>query len=231
MKNKFLLSTLPPIFGLGSALALGPAARPEPPVIPFDELSMTVEINGTDLDAGLVYLSDTEESVQHLIVQNPQGRTIYQATANDPLGLGITEVTWETAEPDIASVLRDYPEGPYTVIGETFDGKILRGVANVTHKVLPAPQITAPADGAQLHIHDVVISWVLDPRATYYWLEVEADTPALHYNYTIQLPPGTHSFQLPADLLVPNTRYQVGIGAVGANRNASVTVVGFDVLP
>src|SRR5262245_23458664 len=102
-------------------LALGATAtltRSSPPArapVAFEAVALTVEINATDLDAGVILFTDTEERLRHLTIQDPSGRTIYEMTSSDLQGLGLTEISSETAEPDIQTALLAYPEGRYTV--------------------------------------------------------------------------------------------------------------------
>jgi hypothetical protein len=132
----------------------------------------------------------------------------------------------ETAEPDIPTAFLAYPEGDYTFTGEAFDGTVVTGVANLSHSVPAAPDVTSPADDAVLSVNNVNIKWQPDPTVDHYWVELEQDDPPL--NFTIQLQPGVHEFKYPPQLLRKGSDYQVGIGAVGSNGNATVTVVGFE---
>jgi len=218
---------------MSCALALVPAtpialARPASPArsIPFDALSMTIEINATDDDAGVILFNDTEERLHHLTIQDPSGNVIYDMTSSDGQGLGLTEISSETAEPDIDTALRAYPEGAYTFTGTAFDGTTLTGVANLSHEAPEAPEIVKPEDGARLSKDHVKVEWQLDDEVEHYWIELEQVDPPV--DFTIQLQPGVHKFKIPSQVLRKDASYHVGIGAVGSNGNATVSEVDFE---
>jgi hypothetical protein len=226
MNLKFLVTSSALALVLGTPIALPRAAIPVGPTIPFDAVSMTIEVNATDDDAGVILFSDTEERLHHLTIRDPSGNVVYEMTSSDGQGLGLTEISSETAEPDIKSAFLAYPEGNYTLIGEAFDGTIVTGVAHLSHSVPEAPQITQPADGDQLAIDHVQIKWGLDGTVDHYWIELEQEDPPV--NFTIQLQPGVHKFTIPDQVLRKASTYHVGVGAVGSNGNATVSEVEFD---
>jgi hypothetical protein len=211
---------------LGTPPVPARSANAPGPTIPFDAVSMTIEVNATDLDAGVILFSDTEERLHHLTIQDPSGNTIYEMTSSDAQGLGLTEMTNETAEPDITTAFLAYPEGDYTFTGEAFDGTIVTSVAHLSHAVPAAPDLTDPEDGDLLSIHHVKVAWELDESVDHYWIELEQEDPPV--DFTIQLQPGVHEFKIPASLLRKASSYKVGVGAVGTNGNATVSEVGFD---
>jgi hypothetical protein len=214
-----------------AALALSPFVLPRSAgaaqnAVPFDAVSMTIEVNATNSDAGVILFSDTEEQLHDLVIQDPSMSVVYHMTSTDAQGLGLTEMSSETSEPDITSAFVAYPEGDYTFTGTAFDGTIVTGVATLSHTVPTAPVVTAPKDGAEISKHKALVKWDLDPTVDHYWVEIEQEDPPV--DYTIQLPPGVHKFKFPSSLLLDGASYNVGVAAVGANGNATVSEVGFD---
>jgi len=227
-KLQLLLTSGGLALALGSPIALLRSASPVRRTIPFDAVSMTIEVNATDLDAGVILFSDTEERLHHVMVQDPSGGVIYEMTSSDQQGLGLTEMQSETAEPDIPSAFLAYPEGDYAFTGEAFDGTVVTGVATLSHSMPVAPEVTSPEDGAVLNINNIKIKWELDPSIDHYWIELEQEIPPS--NFTIQLQPGIHEFKIPAQLLRRASEYQIGVGAVGSNGNATVSVIGIETM-
>ena len=203
-----------------------PSASPARATVPFDAVSMTIEVNATDLDAGVILFSDTELRLHQVMIQDPLGNVVYQMTSSDSQGLGLTEMQSETSEPDIPSAFLAYPEGDYTFTGEAFDGTMLSSVAHLSHSVPAAPVLTGPQDDARLSINNVDVEWQLDAAVDHYWIEIEQEDPPS--NFTIQLQPGVHDFKIPSQLLRRGGDYQIGVGAVGSNGNATVTEVGIE---
>lgn len=227
------MTQLQPLF-LSSVLALvvshpiasPPAATAALRTIPFDAVSMTIEVNATDADAGVILFSDTEERLNHLQIQDPSGNVVYQMTSSDAQGLGLTEIQSETAEPDIRTAFLAYPEGDYTFTGQAFDGSTLMSVAHLSHTMPAPPRLTQPEDGAVLSLNNVRLRWDLDPTVDHYWVEIEQESPPA--DFTIQLQPGVHEFKIPSESLRGGSDYNVGVGAVGVNGNTTVSEVGFE---
>ncbi len=228
MKRKLLLTSIFLMLGVGSAIALSrPATTPR--TIPFSALSLTIEINATAFDSGVLFFSDTPESLEHLMIQDPNGQTVWQMTSSDPLELGLTEIFWETAEPDIQTALLAYPPGPYTVTGVAFNGTVVQGVTELSHSFPEAATILSPEPGALLNIENVVVSWELDPMASYYWLQIDVDD--LGFSNVIRLPPGVSKFRLPAAILAKGSAVTVDVASTLPNGNATVKSVEFEILP
>ncbi len=228
MNTKLCFTLAAIALGTGTTIVVARATTTAPRFVPFDALALTLEINATDVDSGILFFSDTDESLAQLMIQDPYGHVIYEMRSDDPLELGLTEVFWETAEPDIQTALLAYPEGAYTVTAKAFDGTMVHGVANLSHQVPGRPTILAPEDGDRLHVDEVVVRWKLDPNVDHYWLEVESDAQE---EFTIQLLPGSDRFRFPASLIAPDSSYKVGVAATGANGNVTMAEVEFDTIP
>jgi hypothetical protein len=227
MQRKILFASVLALAGI-TTIVVARATTSAPRMVPFDELTLTLELNATDLDSGVLLHSDTEESLARLTIQDPTGHKIFDMKSDDPLDLGVTELFWESAEPDIETALAAYPAGEYAVTAKAFDGTIVQGVARLSH-VLPArPTITAPDEGDQLDVNNVLMKWNLDPSVEHYWLEIKGEEQP---EMTIHCLPGADHFQIPAELLLPSSRYQVGLGAQGANGNVTLRSVDFSTLP
>ena len=226
MQRKILFTSVLAFAGIPIVVARATTSAPR--TIPFDELTLTLELNATDLDSGVLLHSDTEEPLARLMVQDPGGHRIFEMKSDDPLELGVTELLWESAEPDIETALEGYPAGGYTVTAKAFDGTIVQGVAELSHVIPARPTITAPAEGDQLDLNNVVMKWKLDPDVEHYWLEIKGEEQP---EMTIHCLPGADHFQIPADLLLPSSRYQVGLGAQGRNGNVTLSSVDFSTLP
>jgi len=224
--SRHLFASVPLASLLAPLTVLPASTRPVRDPVPFDAVSMTIEVNATDQDAGVILFSDTELRMHQVTIQDPSGNVVYQMTSTDSQGLGLTEMQSETAEPDIESAFLAYPEGDYTFTGQAFDGTIVSSVAHLSHTVPSAPEVTAPEDDSTLNINNVRFQWELDSSVDHYWIEIEQEDPPA--NFTIELQPGVHEFKIPQELLRRATEYQVGVGAVGVNGNATVTVVGFE---
>ena len=226
MNLKLLFTSSALALSFGAPIALQRSATSVRGSIPFDAVSMTIEVNATDDDAGVILFNDTEERLHRLTIRDPSGNVIYQMTSSDAQGLGLTEMSSETAEPDVETAFLAYPEGDYTFTGEAFDGTTITSVAHLSHSVPEAPELTEPEDGARLSLDDARVKWELDETVDHYWIELEQEDPP--FDFTTQLQPGVHKFKFPEQVLRRGSTYHVGVGAVGSNGNVTVSEVEFD---
>jgi len=122
----------------GALAASGAAAQAE-----FDEAELFFELNDTDGDLGLHSLIDGDDW-RRLRIEDPMGRTLFDLSARGRLRKhGLTELSFESAEPTFDEVPADvifgrFPAGTYTIRGITLDGPKLESEVELSH-VLPAP--------------------------------------------------------------------------------------------
>jgi hypothetical protein len=109
----------------------------------FDEAEIFFELNNTDGDLGIHSLIDGD-AWDRLEIKDPDGKRILDVKLKKSLAdQGLTEFFFESAEPvftelDPADFFDRFPEGEYTIEGETIEGEELESVAELTH-VMPAP--------------------------------------------------------------------------------------------
>src|SRR5688572_10070481 len=93
----------------------------------FKRAQLRVEINATDLDAGLQIDLD-HEPWRSVSVRDPNGKKILDVVNHDVLkGYGLTELFAESSEPPfdefpLEEFLMLFPAGDYTFEGVTIDG-------------------------------------------------------------------------------------------------------------
>jgi hypothetical protein len=125
--------------------------RPE--VSEFDEFEVFIEINATDLDAGLQGKLDGE-AWNYASVRGPNGQSIFRFNPNGSLEEhGVTEIQWESNEPPfepseeaeegytLDTFLDLFPEGRYKAWGRTVEGDYLRGMTMLTHNLPAGPVV------------------------------------------------------------------------------------------
>jgi len=126
---------------------------------PFPEARIFIEYNFSGNDLGFHVFLDAEdwEEVQIL---HPNGRQIMEIEGEGGFGdLGLTELFFEGAEPNLADVplnvlLGLFPEGRYTFKGEQVDGVRLLSRPRLSHAVPAAPEVDA-----EVGDDTVTISW------------------------------------------------------------------------
>ena len=123
----------------------------------FFEYNSSASVFG---DLGVHIFLDGEDWKEIKIV-NPEGRTIFEVEGKGPYKeLGMTELFFEGAEPDLADVplnelLEKFPNGEYKFIGKTVDGERIEGTATLSHAIPDGPfNVLAVLNGNSL-----VISW------------------------------------------------------------------------
>ena len=213
----------------GATMLLARPAADAAAPLPFERLALRIEVNATDGDAGIVFDAASSRPLRQLQLEDPRGHVLFRSQADDPQGIGITDLFWEALEVLLEDALEAYPEGQYRASGRTMDGALVRGVAALSHRVLAAPRILSPAPGAQVGVNELVLSWEPDPRARGYQLQLEE--LASERATTLDLPPDSTSFAVPAALLAAHRDYKLSVGALAENGNVTVTEVEFRAVP
>lgn len=192
MKTKTLaalaLMTLLASACVQSPAASGSSAAPEE--VPLKEAKLIIEHNATDRDTGFQGFVDSE-GWKSLTVTGPQGTVLTINGQGGLKNLGLTELFFETVEPEnkdvpIQELLGMVPEGQYTLEGISSDGGTTRGVAWLTHTIPAGPVLLTPAEGAVVSAaEDLFVSWSpvtktiegKDVTIVSYQLIIEKDAP------------------------------------------------------
>jgi hypothetical protein len=202
-------------------------------VLPFDDSEIFFEINSTDDDAG-VHMFFDGFAWKNVRVFNPEGRKILQFTARGEMReLGLTELQFESAEPDAETALDLFEDGTYIFLGRTIDGELLVGTAELTHEIAEAPEFT-PEDGALVDPEGVVVEWDEIEDVETYQVIIESDD--VEGEIDAILPSSMTSFAIPDGFLQEDTEYKIEVLAKLENGNQTltenfVTTTGSDVSP
>jgi hypothetical protein len=141
-----------------------------PEVDEFDEFEVFIEINATDLDAGLQGKLDGE-AWNYANVRGPNGRSIFRLNPNGSLEEhGVTEIQWESNEPPfepsieaeytLDDFLALFPEGNYRALGRTIEESWLFSVAELTHDLPAPPEVTSHEEGDTVQRgSDILVEW------------------------------------------------------------------------
>ena len=211
---------------------------------------LIVEYNATDADIG-VHGAFDDAGWKRLCVFDPTGRPVlHVGPRSQLLDLTMAGIFFESREPpesefSFADLRAAFPEGEYTVRGESFDGKILVGSALFTHDVPAAPVITAPslADDPKgtranpVPLDGLAIDWDRVTRTvdggpvSITGYEVIA-TKEFHDDpngfskpiYDVHVPPTVDRLPVPREFLQPGTVYEVEVLALEVSGNQTISV-------
>lgn len=217
----------------GALLAQEEPDEEEP--LEFSELSVHMEVNDTDGDAGLQLFFDAD-GWRWISVRDPEKRQLLEVKGRRNVRqLGLTEGFFESEEPSFDEMpLEDFiamfPEGTYRFYGTTIDGKRLYGEAEFTHDIPLAPEIVSPAPtGDDECTADVAIPAQIvwsdpntDIETTGFEIIVEREEPTLQV-FSVELPPDTTMLTVPAEFLEPDVEYKFEIIADEASGNRTIT--------
>jgi hypothetical protein len=135
--------------------------------IPLKDAKLNIEHNATDKDTGFQGFIDSE-GWQRLEVRGPAGDALAFEGRGTLAELGLTELFFETVEPENADVpidkmLAKLPEGNYTISGPAQEnGKSpgqTAGKAWLTHDIPRGPKLISPKEGATVPVRGVVARW------------------------------------------------------------------------
>ena len=158
--------------------------------------------------------------------------------------LGLTELFFETVEPEnadvpIAEVLKTLPEGNYVFKGSGIEvgektGTTI-GTALLTHDIPKGPVLLSPAEDAVVPVADLLVSWSpvdktiegSDVDIISYQLIIEKDeTP--HPNMigkrglSMYLPASVTQITIPKEFLEPRTNYKWEVLTIEESGNQSL---------
>jgi hypothetical protein len=190
----------------------------------FEDAEIFVEQNVTDGDAEVVIeATGGDLGLRQFLVIDPKGRIAGRFTAR---GLGFREFLFESPEPDIEAVLKQFPEGDYLFVGTDSDGGQLAALAELSHDMPDAPVITAPAADATVPAGvDLVISWDAVDGADDYVVELKRelgdDEEGTEVELLFDVSSDVTMVTIPGDLLLPDSEYTIGVGVTSEDENVS----------
>ncbi len=218
--------------------------------IPLKEAKLNIEHNATDLDTGFQGFVDSE-GWERLEVRGPDGKLILRFEGRGELrSLGLTELFFETVEPENADVpiqemLAKLPEGEYTFVGRAIeDGEragTTLGTALLTHDIPAGPVLLSPADGATVPTTGLIIRWSLVTQTitgssvdiiSYQLIVEKVEEPHPHMigklgSLSMYLPPSVTSIAVPEGFLEPGTQYEWEVLAIEESGNQTLSSSAF----
>ena len=135
--------------------------------VPLKDAKLNIEHNATDRDTGFQGFIDGE-GWQRLGVRGPAGEVLALEARGTLAELGLTELFFESVEPENADVpidkiLAKLPEGKYRIAGPAQEnGKSTgqtAGKAWLTHDIPAGPKLISPREGATVPMRGVVARW------------------------------------------------------------------------
>ena len=233
--------------GTGSGSAGEPptrAAAGSAAVIPLKDAKLNIEHNATDNDTGFQGFVDSE-GWRRLDVRGPGGQVLSFEGRGTLAKLGLTELFFESVEPEnadvpIAKMFAQLPEGEYTIAGPAQEnGKSLgrtSGTALLTHDIPAGPKLVAPAEGATVPVRGIVARWqpvsktITGEPVTIiaYQLIIEKDIePHPHMigklGLSIYVPRSVTSMAVPNGFLQPTTKYKWEVLAIERSGNQTLS--------
>ncbi len=213
-------------------------------VIPLKEAKLNIEHNATDNDTGFQGQIDSE-GWQHLEIVGPNGAVLSFEGLGSLSSLGVTELFFETVEPEnkdvpIDEMLENLPAGDYTISGKAVEnGEALgetAGTAWLTHVIPAGPELLAPSRGARVPVGDLLMRWApvtktIDGgpvRIVSYQLIVEKDEPPHPHiigkrGLSMYLPASVTAIKLPREFFEAHTDYQWEVLAIEQSGNQTLS--------
>ncbi len=231
-----------------SACRAGP---PQGPTTEVEAAKLIIEYNATDEDLGVHGALDAD-GWKTFCLFDPNGRPVVDVGPRGQLfNLGMAAVFFESREPPSAEFSFDaleaaFPEGRYTVRGESFNGRALTGEATFTHDVPAAPEIAAPElaeepeqaeAGAGVPLEGLVVTWdevteTVDGgpvNITGYQVIVtneDAEDPHGFARpvYDVHVPPSVTELSVAPEFLEADTVYELEVLALEESGNQTISV-------
>ena len=246
-------------------LATACAKAPAPPAVPVENKAAdnTSKINDilaapdktaefADALAIIEYNSHAEDLDFHveldapawewIAILDPSGNKVFEVSHSGSIGeQGLTSLFFESAELPFDVLPYDeflarFPEGEYTLVGETLEGEALMSLMTLNHNIPDPPVITSLGEDPLVPMDAVSIAWehVTSPAG----VEVERyqvvvfpvdpeegqDAIALDIDLPFEVPADLNHVEIPAAWLMSGEQYQYEVIAMEADGNQTLTV-------
>jgi hypothetical protein len=214
----------------------GDSAKRTP--IPYEINDLFIETNATDGDIGLQLLADVDEW-DKFTLRDPRGRKLMMKaqTKGRLHGWGLTELFWETAEPEFSEVplskfKKRFPAGKYRFRGRSVEGRKIVGADRLTHVIPAGPVITSPTKDEEVNANSLTVSWepVTQPAGleivSYQVIVVQEPVEVV----TLNLGADVTSVDIPDEALTPGVpETKVEVLAREKSGNQTISEVPFSV--
>ena len=186
---------------------------------PFADAQLFLEFNSTDNDLGLQLFLDAD-GWKRVRVLDPRRNDLLLFAASGRLArLGITELRFESEEPEPDEVFALFPPGEYRFRGWTVEGEALGSNVRLSHDLPPAPTFT-PSGGEVVDRNDVVVEWNA-PGAEQVEIIIESDEVDEVLDVTLS-GPNRRRLRIPPQFLRPGVEYKLEILSIAANGNRTL---------
>jgi hypothetical protein len=213
---------------------------------PLKDAKLNIEHNATDLDTGFQGFVDSE-GWKDLTFIGPKGKVLKISGLGSLAKLGVTELFFETVEPEnvdvsIADMLTKLPAGNYTIEGPGMEngestGKT-KGTAWLTHNIPAGPVLVAPAEGASVPTNnDLLMKWKSVTKTiegkpvkiiSYQLIIEKIQDPHPHMigkvsSLSMYLPPSVTSMRVPKEFLESGVDYDWEVLAIEESGNQTLS--------
>lgn len=213
---------------------------------PLKDAKLNIEHNATDLDTGFQGFVDSE-GWKELTFTGPKGKVLKISGLGSLAKLGVTELFFETVEPEnadvsIADMLAKLPAGNYTIEGPGMEngestGKT-KGTAWLTHNIPAGPVLVAPIEGALVPTdNDMLMKWKPVTKTiagkpvkiiSYQLIVEKIQDPHPHMigkvsSLSMYLPPSVTSMRVPKEFLESGVDYDWEVLAIEESGNQTLS--------
>jgi len=224
----------------------GCTPAPEPPegAPKLKAAKLLIEHNATDADTGFQGFADGDPW-NELTITGPGGVQVVKATPqNNLFDFGLTELFFETNEPEnavmpISQILAHLPKGKYTFRAVMVGGGTTTMTKTLTHVIPAGPRLVTPVDGSPaVDPTATVVSWL--PVATdlngnpvtivgyQVIVEEDLDKPIFpdgfaQHVFSVYLPADANRVTVPAEFMQAGTAYAFEVLAIEQSGNQTLS--------
>jgi len=234
--------------GSGDDTSPGTVRAGTGPKAVVSDAKLLIEHNATDEDTGFQGFADGDPW-NELSITGPDGVRIATATAEGGLlDFGLTELFFETSEPEnaevpIAEVLARLAEGRYLYAGDLVGGDADTRAATLTHDIPAGVELTSPPDEATgLDPRHIVVAWepvsaTIDGQAVSivgYQVIVEEDAEPLFPQgfarpvFSVHLPASATRVSVPSEFMRDDACYKYEVLAIEISGNQTLASAAFE---
>jgi hypothetical protein len=201
-------------------LLAAPAAAEGLPAVRLQEERLIIEYSAATQEAVVLAEAESEEALASVVVRSPgDGSVLHLRGTGDGRGPSLSGFTVECRELSLEALFATFPAGTYAIEAQSIDGRPARGSAVLSHRLLAAPSVLYPPDGATNVSTELIVGWIPDPEAAGYQVVLEQDE---NDGLTVRLPAGSSSLVVPPGVLAPGKESHVEVGAIAPGGNVTL---------
>lgn len=184
---------------------------------PFEEARIILDAEADGRIEVMIGAETEEVGLARVVAVAPDGRRVAGLRSNDSEGLGSPELSFESVETDMGTLMAAYPAGTYRLFGVGVDGTLFSGEADLSYDLPDPAQVVSPGVGEEISLGDpLVVAWeAVADAAAYVAQVVNLETGV---GFAVEVSPDILTVTVPGEVVGLGV-HLVGVSVVAESGN------------